>query len=86
MRGEAFCGRELCRLDTPLDHASFAFNQFQLAQAQQVGNMVLVLRRTLLGQFVILVLECRQAQLFEVVLQKDLRGVGHAGTCDIRLR
>jgi hypothetical protein len=43
----------------------------------------LTLRRALSGQLVVLAVEGRQAQLLEMVLQQDLRGIGHAAVPDI---
>ena len=82
---QAFGRRELCGLDPALDHPAFALDQFQLAKPQQVVDVILVLHCALPGLFGIFAVEGRQPELLEVVLQQNLRGVGHAGACAIRL-
>ena len=82
---QAFGRRELCGLDPALDHPAFALDQFQLAKPQQVVDVIPVLHCALPGLFGIFAVEGRQPELLEVVLQQNLRGVGHAGACAIRL-
>jgi len=56
---EALGGRELCRLDAALDHPALALDQLELAEPQQVADMIFVLGRTLLGQLGVFGLEGR---------------------------
>ena len=80
---QALGRRELGVLDPAFDHPAFALDQFQFTEPQQVVNMILVLRRALPGLLVVLAVEGRQAQLLEMMLQQDLRGIGHAAAPDI---
>ena len=54
-----------------------------LDEAGKVADMVHAFGRALPGQLVVLAVEGRQAQLLEMVLQQDLRGIGHAAVPDI---
>jgi len=65
---EAFNGRKLCRLDAPLDRASFAVYQFQFDQAGQELNMVEPLGGALAGQFGVFPQDRRQLQRLEMML------------------
>ena len=84
LRGEALGGWKLRGLDAALDHPAFPLDQFKFAEPQQVVDVIPVLHCALPGLFGIFAVEGRQPELLEVVLQQNLRGVGHAGACAIR--
>ena len=85
LRGEALGGGELRRLDAALDHPALALDQFEFAEPEQILDMVLALGRALPGQLGVFAVEGRQAELFEMVLEQDLRRVAHGDAPDIRL-
>ena len=80
---QALGGRELRGLDPAVDHPSFALDQLQFAEPQQILHMIFVLGRALPGQLVVFAVEGRQAQLLEMMLQQDLWRIGHAAVPDI---
>jgi hypothetical protein len=70
-------------LDTALDHAPFAVDQFQLDQAGQELDVVPAFGRALAGMLVVFPQECRQLEGLEVMGEQDLRGVGHCAASEI---
>ena len=83
---EALGGRELRRLDAALDHPAFPLDQLELAEPQQVLDMVLAFGRALPGKFGVLGLEGGQLELPEMVLEQHLGRVAHAAVPVMRLR
>ena len=77
--------RELGGLDAALDHPTLTLDQLQLAKAQQILHMILVLGSALPGQLGVFGKEGRQAELLEIVLQQDFRRIGHDAAPAIRL-
>jgi hypothetical protein len=81
-RSEARGGR--C-LDATFDHPSLALDQFQLAEPQQILDVILAFGPALPGQLGVFAVEGRQAELLEVMLKQHLRRRAHAPAPDIRL-
>jgi hypothetical protein len=84
-RGEALGGREPGRLCAALDHPAFALDQLELAEPQQVLDMILARHSALPGKLGVLGLEGGQPELPEMMLEQDLGRVGHGTVPDIRL-
>ena len=74
---EALHGWELGRLDAAVDHASLTLDDLGLDEPQQIARIVDALGCALAGDLVVLAQDRRQLQRFEVVSEKNLRGVGH---------
>jgi hypothetical protein len=82
---EALGGRELRRLDATLDHPPLPLDQLELAEPQQVLDMILALGGALPGKPGVLALEGGQLELPEMMLEQDLRRVAHRAVPEIRL-
>lgn len=85
MLSEALRRREPGRLYAALDHPAFPLDQLELAEPQQVLDMILALRSALPGKLGVLGLEGGQPELPEMMLEQHLGRVAHGAFPDIRL-
>jgi hypothetical protein len=83
---EALGRRELRGLDTALDHPAFPLDQLELAEPEEVLDMILALSGALSGKLGVFGLEGGQLELPEMVLEEHLGRIVHAAVPDIRLR
>ena len=82
---EALDHGEVGGLDAALDHAALAIDQLELGETMEIAHVIDAFRGALPGELVVLALERRQLERFEVMLQQHLRGVGHVPAPDSRL-
>ncbi len=67
------------------DHPPLPLDQLELAEPQQVLDMILALGGALPGKPGVLALEGGQLELPEMMLEQDLRRVAHRAVPEIRL-
>jgi hypothetical protein len=70
---ETFHRRKMSGADAPLNHASFAIDEFELGEAQQIARMIEGLARRLGGDFVIFAQEGGQFELAQMMREQHLR-------------
>lgn len=71
-------------LDPPFDHAPFPVDEFQFDQAGQELDVIAPLGRAESGLLVVFPQDGRQLQPLQLMVQQDLRRLGHARRTVVR--
>ncbi len=64
------------RPDTPLDHASFPIDEFELGEPQEIARMIEPLSCSLGGDLIVFAQEGWQFELPQMMRQQNLRRCG----------